>query len=165
MTRTMQVTETCQQLGVAESTLKRWTERGLITASRHPINNSRQYAVAEVERVKRELARVVESADLTTAFRALTVSRGLTFADDLTEDTATAAPPAPVKHFKLADAATHLGISLALLTSLADQKAVSSTQIDGAAMIPEEELTRVKKVLASKDLASVLAPKPVRSQM
>jgi transposase-like protein len=168
MTRTMQVTETCQQLGIAESTLKRWTERGLITASRHPINNSRQYDVAEVARVKVKLASVIETADLTTAFKALTISRGLTFADDLTEASATAAEP-KFKLFTPADVAGQLGISLDLLTTWTDRKFVATvSDPHGVPMIASDELDRVKKALdanqKSKDLGAVVKA-PGRSQL
>ncbi len=42
-------------LGVAENTLRSWDSGGVIPVRRHPTNNYRLFAVADLERIRKEI--------------------------------------------------------------------------------------------------------------
>lgn len=51
----MQVRQTARALGVAENTVRRWEERGLLKAVRLPGSRVRRFRPADVEALRREM--------------------------------------------------------------------------------------------------------------
>jgi excisionase family DNA binding protein len=55
MAELMQVRQTARTLGVSENTVRRWAERGLLTAVRLPGSGVRRFRPDEVEGLRRQM--------------------------------------------------------------------------------------------------------------
>jgi DNA-binding transcriptional MerR regulator len=51
----LSVAQAAKLLGVSVPTLRRWDDAGKFVARRHPINRYRQYAVHEVQRLRKKI--------------------------------------------------------------------------------------------------------------
>lgn len=54
------VKDACDQLGICPNTLRSWSASGKIDEYRHPINNYRLYRRADIEALRRLLAKPIK---------------------------------------------------------------------------------------------------------